>query len=279
MQFAIDRINLDPSTQCRAAIDPQVVTEYAEAMRAGSEFPPVLLFGDEDEAWIGDGWHRVVAASSLKCMDIQADLQPGGRLGAIQCALRANSTHGQRRTNADKRRCVEIALREFPDLSSRAIAEMSDVSHTLVESVRPATGKVANEPEERKGKDGAKRKGKRKEHKSDIDGWVSVIRSPEPKKATQFPPDEEKASTDDGNANLAAYKEGEDVAARASAALETSGDRIQLLEFEALKRDISDLLDKLAEVQVGDHWLEKFLVACHSLEHRIAQIRGRWALE
>lgn len=45
---------------------------------------------------------------------------------------------GHRRTNADKRRTVEIALREFPNLSSRALAQMCGVSNMLVDSIRPA---------------------------------------------------------------------------------------------------------------------------------------------
>src|SRR6266446_2693416 len=41
-----------------------------------------------------------------------------------------------RRTNADKRNCVVAALKEFPDLSNRAIAERCAVSDMLVGDVR-----------------------------------------------------------------------------------------------------------------------------------------------
>ena len=54
----------------------------------------------------------------------------------MKFALAANAAHGHRRTNADKRRCVEIALREFPTLSSRAIAEMCGVGDDLVFSAK-----------------------------------------------------------------------------------------------------------------------------------------------
>lgn len=65
----------------------------------------------------------------------------GGRADALKHAL-----HGHRRSNADKRRCVEIALREFPKLSSRAVAKLCGVSHTFVEQLRPeeALATVAN---------------------------------------------------------------------------------------------------------------------------------------
>jgi hypothetical protein len=42
-----------------------------------------------------------------------------------------------RHTNADKRHCVQIALREFPELSSRAISELCGVGHHLVDCIRP----------------------------------------------------------------------------------------------------------------------------------------------
>lgn len=58
---------------------------------------------------------------------------------------RPNAIHGQRRTNADKRRCVELAVKEFASLSSRAIAELCGVSKTFVENIRPdASATVAN---------------------------------------------------------------------------------------------------------------------------------------
>lgn len=38
---------------------------------------------------------------------------------------------------ADKRPAVEIALREFPKLSSRAIAELCGVSYALVQDAKP----------------------------------------------------------------------------------------------------------------------------------------------
>ncbi|GEM_PF-2445208 len=48
-----------------------------------------------------------------------------------------DALYGHRRTNADKRRCVEIALREFANkMSSNAIAKMCGVHDGLVASVR-----------------------------------------------------------------------------------------------------------------------------------------------
>lgn len=139
-EILLSVIELDASIQCRAAINTALVNEYAEDMRAGDKFPPVELYGSKRRCWIGDGWHRVLAAKENGSDEIAAILRPGGRVDALKTALRSNALHGRKRTNADKRRCVEIALREFPKLSSRAIAQMCGVDDTTVAAVRGIAG-------------------------------------------------------------------------------------------------------------------------------------------
>lgn len=155
MKLSLDAVQLDTSIQCRAAIDTAVVNEYAERMEAGDIFPPIEVFGAKSKCWIGDGWHRVLAALQRSAASIDAHLGPGGRADALKYALGANALHGHRRTNADKRRCVEIALREFPKLSSRAVAKMCGVSPGFVDGIRPSqVPTVGTSPEERTGQDG-----------------------------------------------------------------------------------------------------------------------------
>jgi hypothetical protein len=141
----LDAIEIDTSIQCRATIDTGVVNDYAERMGEGDEFPAIRLFGTKAKAWIGDGWHRVFAARQQGAKDIAAIVTVGGRVEALKHALGANAQHGNRRTNADKRRAVEIALREFPKLSSRAVAELCGVSNHMVDDQRPkALGESPN---------------------------------------------------------------------------------------------------------------------------------------
>lgn len=84
--------------------------------------------------------------------------RPGGRADALKFALGANAVHGHRRTNADKRRCVEIALREFPKLSSRAVAKVCGVSPGFVDHLRePQLPTVGSSPATRTGLDGKER--------------------------------------------------------------------------------------------------------------------------
>lgn len=137
----IASIELDTSIQCRAAIDTGIVNEYAERMQAGDVFPPIDLYGTAAQNWIGDGWHRVLAARQVGAQTISAVLHPGGRAEALRHALHANADHGHRRTKADKRRAVEIALREFPTVTQGEIAEMCECSRQWVNTV---AGQVVN---------------------------------------------------------------------------------------------------------------------------------------
>ena len=132
-------IRLDPGTQVRARIDEEVVGEYAQAMGKGAPFPEVTLVKETPYHFaIADGWHRVLAAKKLGRKHILARWTPGDRQTTLRIALRANAAHGLRRTNADKRRAVELALKAFPRLSSRQIADLCAVSHFMVDAVRGA---------------------------------------------------------------------------------------------------------------------------------------------
>jgi hypothetical protein len=137
MNIKLTSIERDTTIQCRAKICMETVNSYADDMTDGAKFPEVELFGTKDKCWIGDGWHRIMAADQIGAIDIPAKLNPGGRAEALKRALGANAVQGQRRSNADKRRCVEIAVAEFPKMSSRAIAELCGVGVDLVISARP----------------------------------------------------------------------------------------------------------------------------------------------
>ena len=77
---------------------------------------------------------------------------PGGKDDALWYAMGANAIHGQRRSPADKRRCVELALKEFPGLTNEVIADMCAVDPKTVASVSGSSG--ISRPEKLIGKDG-----------------------------------------------------------------------------------------------------------------------------
>ena len=135
--------DLSGECQVRAGTDPQTVAEYAEAMREGNKFPPIIVYASTGGlTLIADGFHRVEASEGCGFVDISAEVRQGTRLDAIRCALGANRTHGKRMTNADKRHAVTVALEEVPDLSLRELADLVGVSHEFVRGIKDPSTKT-----------------------------------------------------------------------------------------------------------------------------------------
>lgn len=170
MKLKIDSIQTEAGTQTRAKINEDAVTEYAEAMENGAEFPPVTVFHDGTDYWMADGFHRIMAASRNGFVDIEAEVRKGTKRDALIYALGANTANGLRRTNDDKRRCVEIALKEFPDWSDRRIAEACGISNSTVGIIRNEFRCANRTPDRqlRTGKDGKQYPAKRESR-----GWTA----------------------------------------------------------------------------------------------------------
>jgi hypothetical protein len=136
--LAIDAIRMDGSSQPRAELKTTTIGDYADAMRSGDQFPPVTVFHDGTNHWLADGYHRVHAAIMAGWKEIDADVRMGDRREAVLYSVGANATHGERRNAADKRRSVEILLRdeEWCHWSDREIARRCGVTHPTVASIR-----------------------------------------------------------------------------------------------------------------------------------------------
>ncbi|NEQ20164.1 MAG: hypothetical protein F6K28_13145 [Microcoleus sp. SIO2G3] len=135
-------INLDESVQSRTGFNQQTIDEYIAGWNKGDKFPPVDLYFDGQTYWVGDGFHRIKSRleANLRGNKIEAIVHNGSRRDAILHSVGANSAHGLRRTNEDKRHAVEILLRdkEWSQWSNREIARQADVSEFLVRSTRKA---------------------------------------------------------------------------------------------------------------------------------------------
>ena len=97
----------------RTELRPETVNEYAADMLDGAVLPPIVVFHDGCDFWIGDGFHRIEAARKIGRETIVAEIRRGSTRDAILHAVGANAVHGLRRTQADKRRAVEVLLRRI----------------------------------------------------------------------------------------------------------------------------------------------------------------------
>lgn len=161
----LDRIKTDGGTQMRAALDPDTVQEYLDAMQpiGWGDFPAVIVYYDGKDHWLADGFHRVeayrLAAANLdQPASVPADVRSGTRRDAILHAAGANASHGLRRTNADKRRAVETLLRDddWRHWSNREIARRCAVAESSVRNIRSeleSTAQIAQSTQ-RTGADG-----------------------------------------------------------------------------------------------------------------------------
>jgi len=156
--LSLDTIRLDGGTQCRAELHQEYIAGMAEAWSDGAKIPAVVVFHDGSAYWLADGFHRYHAAQKCDFRDIEAEIHSGTRTDAVRYALGANSAHGQPRTNADKRRAVEIALKEFPKLSSVELAGICAVGRSFVDNIRPHQPATVAGCETRIGRDGKERK-------------------------------------------------------------------------------------------------------------------------
>ena len=139
----------DPGAQMRVEMRAETVNDYAEAMLNDADFPPVILYHDGTDYWLGDGYHRVAAARKIERETIKAEVREGTARDAILCGVGANATHGLQRTQADKRHAIErlISDPEWARWSDRKIAEAAKVDHKTVAKVRrELSGEIPTAP-------------------------------------------------------------------------------------------------------------------------------------
>jgi uncharacterized ParB-like nuclease family protein/FtsZ-binding cell division protein ZapB len=133
----IKKIRTDAGTQSRVEISEELVQEYYEVIEDEGDMPPIVVFFDGLTYYLADGFHRIMAYQRATREYIEAQVKGGTLRDAIKYSLSANSKHGLRRTNADRRRSVTTALDdlEWGELPAREIARMCDVSHTFVNKI------------------------------------------------------------------------------------------------------------------------------------------------
>lgn len=156
-ELAISDIRTDGGTQPRAQVDGVTVSEYAEAMQRGGDFPPVRVMYDGQDHWLYDGFHRLRAARKAGRESVTAKVEQGTQTEAQWASLAANKRHGLRRSQEDKRRAIKRALKGWGEKkSNNQIAQHIGCSDPTVAKYRrelESTSKIKKSTE-REGADG-----------------------------------------------------------------------------------------------------------------------------
>ena len=130
MTLPISKIEATAATQVRAQISKDTVNEYAQDLKDGAVFPHAVVFreANTDRFILADGFHRLLAHVEAEFQDITVNIYDGTMHDALVYALGANAQHGLRRSQADKRNSVMMALKD-PELSQLKITEIADLCH------------------------------------------------------------------------------------------------------------------------------------------------------
>ena len=136
-QLRLDQIQ-DGGAQMRVEMTETIIEEYAEAMVAGDVFPPIIVFFDETDHWLADGYHRTEVAKVLGREEIAADVRQGTKRDAWLFGIGANGKHGLRRSQADKRKAILALLadKELGKASDRKITQLANCDHKTVGKIR-----------------------------------------------------------------------------------------------------------------------------------------------
>ena len=103
----VSSLVLDMNLYPRHHMDEQCIADYAEAMRAGVTFPPIIA--DKKSRRVVDGWKRTTAAKHFggptAKIEVEFRSYPSEQALLLE-AIHLNAIHGERLTHYDVRRCV-----------------------------------------------------------------------------------------------------------------------------------------------------------------------------
>jgi hypothetical protein len=138
----IGALVMDERLQSRTEINEDTVSDYADAIGTGAEFPAVLVYFDGISYYLTDGYHRVLAHKRAQKVSILCDVVQGTMRDAILHSTGVNSKHGMRRTYVDKRKAVMTLLDDFEWSlwSNSEIARRCGVSTPFVANLRDSGG-------------------------------------------------------------------------------------------------------------------------------------------
>jgi len=128
----LELLVLDYNLYPRNAINSERVSQYADAMRAGSMFPPIRI--ERGTNRIVDGFKRYTASRRLGLEDINAEVYEfDDEAEVFYYALAWNAAHGEPLDTFDISRCILIG--EKLGLTRERIAEAAHITIDKLERI------------------------------------------------------------------------------------------------------------------------------------------------
>ena len=141
-------IRIDGGTQTRVKLIQEKVDEYAELMKDGIKFPPVVVFYDGKDYWMSAGFHRYFGNRKIGNTTIECEVIEGTVRDAKLYAYGANK-HGLPHSPEENRLIVLELLKdpEWCTWTNAQIAKHIGISAMTVGRIKKANEVV--EPEEK----------------------------------------------------------------------------------------------------------------------------------
>ncbi len=138
--LALYKIRIDGNTQARIKLNQDVVNEYAEHLKDGDKFPPMVVYHDGADYWLADGFHRYFAYKLNKETMVEVETIAGTVEDAQEYSFSANqgSKRGLSNSPEDNRNII-IRMLQSPRWSvwsSDTIAKHVGVSLSTVKRVK-----------------------------------------------------------------------------------------------------------------------------------------------
>lgn len=141
VEIPLNKVSVHPDIQPRPPeeIDGAVARKYAADLAGGADFPPVIVYRDEEgNNWLADGHYRLEAHRLAGKEVIPACVFGGTVRDAMLFACQANEQHGARRGDGSRKRVVLrlLADPEWSKESDHWIAKACGVHQTFVSELR-----------------------------------------------------------------------------------------------------------------------------------------------
>jgi hypothetical protein len=138
--LALYKIRIDGNTQARIKLNQDVVNEYAEHLKDGDKFPPMVVYHDGADHWLADGFHRYFAYKLNKETMVEVEVIAGTVEDAQEYSFSANqgSKRGLSNSPEDNRNIITRMLQSprWSLWSDVVIAKHIGVSLSTVKRVK-----------------------------------------------------------------------------------------------------------------------------------------------
>lgn len=137
-ELNLSDIRIDGGTQARLKLNQEKVKQYAEHLRDGETFPPVIVYHDGSDYWLADGFHRYFANKNNATKKIECDIRVGTLDEAVLYSWTANSGRGLDMTPEDNRNIL-IKMFNHPTASQWSLSQIAKwvgVSKSTVSRVK-----------------------------------------------------------------------------------------------------------------------------------------------